>query len=135
MYNLDKRNLDSNETFNHNHYTAKFIKYLINNSQISQTRLENLKKWGSNNIEDFDNLIQDVNQQYQNTDTKPESYILIKIETLTTTSRSKTPKFKISGSVIPNIQNYMKHQTEVDEIKFSNSPGDGFTLDDESTKN
>lgn len=129
LYDLDKPNLDSDKAFNPNHHTTKFIKYLITNNHIHQTRLENLKKWGSNNIEDFDNLIQDVNQQYQNTDTKPGSYILIKIETLTTTSRSKTPKFKISGSVIPNIQNYMKYQTEVDEIKFSNSPGDGFTLD------
>ncbi|MFM6266856.1 MAG: hypothetical protein ACKPFA_10185, partial [Dolichospermum sp.] len=89
LYDLDKRNLDSNEKFNHNDNTAKFIKSLITNSQIPQTKLEDLEKWGSNNIEDFDRLIQDVNQQYQNTHTKPESYILIKIEPLTTKSRSK----------------------------------------------
>ncbi|MFM6282774.1 MAG: hypothetical protein ACKN9K_30760, partial [Dolichospermum sp.] len=71
LYNLDKRNLHSNEKFNHNDNTAKFIKSLITNSQIPQTKLEDLEKWGSNNIEDFDRLIQDVNQQYQNTHTKP----------------------------------------------------------------
>ncbi|MFN6034010.1 MAG: trypsin-like peptidase domain-containing protein, partial [Dolichospermum sp.] len=58
LYDVDKRNLDSNIKFNHNDNTAKFIKYLITNSQIHQTKLENLKKWGSNNIEDFDKLIQ-----------------------------------------------------------------------------
>ncbi|MDB9308338.1 hypothetical protein PN471_06735 [Aphanizomenon sp. CS-733/32] len=133
LYDLDKRNLDSNIKFNRNHHTTKFIKYLITNNhihQIDQTKLEDLKKWGSNNIEDFDKLIQDVNPKCPNTDTKPESYILIKIETLTTKSRSKTPKFKISGSVIPNIQNYMKHQTEFNPISFSNSPDDKFTLND-----
>jgi hypothetical protein len=128
LYDVDKRNLDSNIKFNHNDNTAKFIKYLITNSQIHQTKLENLKKWGSNNIEDFDKLIQDVNQQYQNTDTKPESYILIRIEPLTTKSRSKIPKFKISGGVIPNIQNYIEHQTGFESIKFSDSPDDSFTL-------
>ncbi|MFN5894564.1 MAG: trypsin-like peptidase domain-containing protein, partial [Dolichospermum sp.] len=129
LYDVDKRNLDSNIKFNHNDNTAKFIKYLITNSQIHQTKLENLKKWGSNNIEDFDKLIQDVNQQYQNTDTKPESYILIKIEPLTTKSRSKIPKFKISGGVIPNIQNYIEHQIGFHPINFSDSPDDSFTLD------
>ncbi|MFN6036037.1 MAG: hypothetical protein ACK48B_18795, partial [Dolichospermum sp.] len=72
---------------------------------------------------------QDVNQQYQNTDTKPESYILIKIEPLTTKSRSKIPKFKISGGVIPNIQNYIEHQIGFHPINFSDSPDDSFTLD------
>lgn len=132
LYDLDKRNLDSNIKFNRNHHTTKFIKYLITNNhihQIHQTKLEDLKKWGRNNIEDFDKLIQDVNQQYQNTDTKPESYILIKIKPLTTKSRSKIPKFKISGGVIPNIQNYIRHQTEFNPISFSNSPDDSFTLD------
>ncbi|MDB9490518.1 trypsin-like peptidase domain-containing protein [Dolichospermum circinale CS-534/05] len=132
LYDLDKRNLDSNIKFNRNHHTTKFIKYLITNNhihQIHQTKLEDLKKWGRNNIEDFDKLIQDVNQQYQNTDTKPESYILIKIEPLGTKSRSKIPKFKISGGVIPNIQNYIRHQTEFNPISFSNSPDDSFTLD------
>lgn len=125
LYDGDKRNLDSNEKFNHNDNTAQFIKYLITNSQIPQTKLE---KWGSDNIENFDNLIKNVNQQYQNTDTKQESYILIKIEPLTTKSRSKIPKFKISGGVIPNIQNYIKHQTGFESIKFSDSPDDSFTL-------
>ena len=125
LYDGDKRNLDSNEKFNHNDNTAQFIKYLITNSQIPQTKLE---KWGSDNIDNFDNLIKNVNQQYQNTDTKPESYILIKIEPLTTKSRSKIPKFKISGGVIPNIQNYIKHQTGFESIKFSDSPDDSFTL-------
>jgi hypothetical protein len=125
LYDWDKRNLDSNEKFNHNDNTAQFIKYLITNSQIPQTKLE---KWGSDNIDNFDNLIKNVNQQYQNTDTKPESYILIKIEPLTTKSRSKIPKFKISGGVIPNIQNYIKHQTGFESIKFSDSPDDSFTL-------
>ncbi|OBQ03801.1 trypsin-like peptidase domain-containing protein [Anabaena sp. AL09] len=125
LYDWDKRNLDSNEKFNHNDNTAQFIKYLITNSQIPQTKLE---KWGSDNIENFDNLIKNVNQQYQNTDTKQESYILIKIEPLTTKSRSKIPKFKISGGVIPNIQNYIEHQTGFESIKFSDSPDDSFTL-------
>ena len=125
LYDWDKRNLDSNEKFNHNDNTAQFIKYLITNSQIPQTKLE---KWGSDNIDNFDNLIKNVNQQYQNTDTKQESYILIKIEPLTTKSRSKIPKFKISGGVIPNIQNYIKHQTGFESIKFSDSPDDSFTL-------
>jgi hypothetical protein len=125
LYDGDKRNLDSDEKFNHNDNTAQFIKYLITNSQIPQTKLE---KWGSDNIDNFDNLIKNVNQQYQNTDTKPESYILIKIEPLTTKSRSKIPKFKISGGVIPNIQNYIKHQTGFESIKFSDSPDDSFTL-------
>jgi hypothetical protein len=125
LYDGDKRNLDSNEKFNHNDNTAQFIKYLITNSQIPQTKLE---KWGSDNIDNFDNLIKNVNQQYQNTDTKPESYILIKIEPLTTKSRSKIPKFKISGGVIPNIQNYIEHQTGFESIKFSDSPDDSFTL-------
>ncbi|MFM6530359.1 MAG: hypothetical protein ACKPIB_19030 [Dolichospermum sp.] len=129
LYDLDKRNLDSNEKFNHNDNTAKFIKSLITNSQIPQTKLEDLEKWGSNNIEDFDRLIQDVNQQYQNTHTKPESYILIKIEPLTTKSRSKIPKFKISGGVIPNIQNYIERQIGFHPINFSDSPDDSFTLD------
>lgn len=127
LYDLDKRKLDSNEKFNHNQYTAKFIKYLITNSQIPQTQLEELKKWGSNNIEDFDKLIQDVNKQDRNADIK-ESYILVKIEELTTKSRSKIPKFKISGGVIPNIQNYIKHQTGFYPINFSDSPDDSFTL-------
>ncbi|MFM6527203.1 MAG: hypothetical protein ACKPIB_02765, partial [Dolichospermum sp.] len=61
LYNLDKRNLHSNEKFNHNDNTAKFIKSLITDSRIPQTTLEDLQKWGSNNIEDFDRLIQDVN--------------------------------------------------------------------------
>ena len=125
LYDGDKRNLDSNEKFNHNDNTAQFIKYLITNSQIPQTKLE---KWGSDNIENFDKLIKNVNQQYQNTDTKPESYILIRIEPLTTKSRSKIPKFKISGGVIPNIQNYIEHQTGFESIKFSDSPDDSFTL-------
>jgi hypothetical protein len=125
LYDWDKRNLDSNEKFNHNDNTAQFIKYLITNSQIPQTKLE---KWGSDNIDNFDNLIKNVNQQYQNTDTKQESYILIKIEPLTTKSRSKIPKFKISGGVIPNIQNYIEHQTGFESIKFSDSPDDSFTL-------
>lgn len=125
LYDVDKRNLDSNIKFNHNDNTAKFIKYLITNSQIPQTKLE---KWGSDNIDNFDNLIKNVNQQYQNTDTKQESYILIKIEPLTTKSRSKIPKFKISGGVIPNIQNYIEHQTGFESIKFSDSPDDSFTL-------
>ncbi|MFM6099634.1 MAG: hypothetical protein ACKPCG_16075, partial [Dolichospermum sp.] len=129
LYNLDKRNLHSNEKFNHNDNTAKFIKSLITDSRIPQTTLEDLKKWGSNNIEDFDRLIQDVNQQYQNTHTKPESYILIKIEPLTTKSRSKIPKFKISGGVIPNIQNYIERQIGFHPINFSDSPDDSFTLD------
>ncbi|MDB9454125.1 trypsin-like peptidase domain-containing protein [Dolichospermum circinale] len=129
LYDLDKRNLDSNEKFNHKDNVGKFIKYLITKSHIPQSKLEDLKKWGRNNIEDFDKLIQDVNQQYQNTDTKPESYILIKIEPLGTKSRSKIPKFKISGGVIPNIQNYIRHQTEFNPISFSNSPDDSFTLD------
>ncbi|QSV56301.1 MAG: trypsin-like peptidase domain-containing protein [Dolichospermum sp. UKL201] len=125
LYDLDK-NLDGKiKQFNHNDNTAQFIKYLITNSQIPQTKLE---KWGSDNIENFDNLIKNVNQQYQNTDTKPESYILIKIEPLTTKSRSKIPKFKISGGVIPNIQNYIEHQTGFESIKFSDSPDDSFTL-------
>ena len=128
LYDGDKRNLDSNEKFNHNDNTAQFIKYLITNSQIPQTKLENLKKWGSNNIDNFDNLIENVNQQYQNTDTKQESYILIRIEPLTTKSRSKIPKFKISGGVIPNIQNYIEHQTGFESIKFYDSPDDSFTL-------
>ncbi|MFM6367331.1 MAG: hypothetical protein ACKPGN_03685, partial [Dolichospermum sp.] len=42
LYNLDKRNLHSNEKFNHNDNTAKFIKSLITNSQIPQTKLEDL---------------------------------------------------------------------------------------------
>ncbi len=126
LYNLDKRKLDSNEKFNHNHYTAKFIKYLITNYQIPETQLEELKKWGSNNIEDFDKLIQDVNKQDKNAD--KESYILVKIEQLTTKSRSKIPKFKISGGVIPNIQNYITQQTGFDPINFSDSPDDSFTL-------
>ncbi|MFN6154919.1 MAG: trypsin-like peptidase domain-containing protein, partial [Dolichospermum sp.] len=46
LYDWDKRNLDSNEKFNHNDNTAQFIKYLITNSQIPQTKLE---KWGSDN--------------------------------------------------------------------------------------
>ncbi|MBD1215213.1 MAG: trypsin-like peptidase domain-containing protein [Dolichospermum circinale Clear-D4] len=125
LYDVDKRNLDSNIKFNHNDNTAKFIKYLITNSQIHQTKLENLKKWGSNNIEDFDKLIQDVNQQYQNTDTKPESYILIKIEPLTTKSRSKIPKFKISGGVIPNIQN----NEDCLKIDVSDCPNDSFKIE------
>ncbi|MFM5890440.1 MAG: hypothetical protein ACKOQS_19490 [Dolichospermum sp.] len=129
LYNLDKRNLHSNEKFNHNDNTAKFIKSLITDSRIPQTTLEDLKKWGSNNIENFDRLIQDVNQQYQNTHTKPESYILIKIEPLTTKSRSKIPKFKISGGVIPNIQNYIERQIGFHPINFSDSPDDSFTLD------
>lgn len=129
LYNLDQRNLDSNIKFNHNDNTAKFIKYLITNSQIPQTTLAKLKKWGINNIEDFDNLIRNVNQQYQNNYTNLESYILIKIEPLTTKSRSKIPKFKISGGVIPNIQNYIKYQTGFDAINFSDSPDDSFTLD------
>ncbi|MEA5530472.1 trypsin-like peptidase domain-containing protein [Dolichospermum sp. UHCC 0684] len=128
LYDLDK-NLDGKiKQFNHNDNTAQFIKYLITNSQIRQTKLEDLKKWGSDNIDNFDNLIKNVNQQYQNTDTKQESYILIKIEPLTTKSRSKIPKFKISGGVIPNIQNYIKHQTGFESIKFSDSPDDSFTL-------
>ena len=61
LYDWDKRNLDSNEKFNHNDNTAQFIKYLITNSQIPQTKLE---KWGSDNIDNFDNLIKNVNQQY-----------------------------------------------------------------------
>ncbi|MFM6765299.1 MAG: hypothetical protein ACKPJ9_16450 [Dolichospermum sp.] len=129
LYDLDKRNSHSNEKFNHNDNTAKFIKSLITDSRIPQTTLEDLQKWGSNNIEDFDRLIQDVNQQYQNTHTKPESYILIKIEPLTTKSRSKIPKFKISGGVIPNIQNYIEHQIGFHPINFSDSPDDSFTLD------
>ncbi|MDB9438367.1 trypsin-like peptidase domain-containing protein [Dolichospermum lemmermannii CS-548] len=128
LYDLDK-NLDGKiKQFNHNDNTAQFIKYLITNSQIPQTKLEDLKKWGSDNIDNFDNLIKNVNQQYQNTDTKQESYILIKIEPLTTKSRSKIPKFKISGGVIPNIQNYIEHQTGFESIKFSDSPDDSFTL-------
>jgi hypothetical protein len=127
LYDLDKINLDRNEKFNHNHYTAKFIKSLITNSQIPQPSLEELKKWGSNNIEDFDKLIQDVNKQDRKADIK-ESYILVKIEQLTTKSRSKIPKFKISGGVIPNIQNYIKHQTGFYPINFSDSPDDSFTL-------
>ncbi|MFM6043236.1 MAG: hypothetical protein ACKPCC_11665, partial [Dolichospermum sp.] len=132
LYNLDKRNLHSNEKFNHNDNTAKFIKSLITlitDSRIPQTTLEDLQKWGSNNIEDFDRLIQDVNKQDRNTNTKPESYILIKIEPLTTKSRSKIPKFKISGGVIPNIQNYIEHQIGFHPINFSDSPDDSFTLD------
>ncbi|MFM8006603.1 MAG: hypothetical protein ACKO86_17060, partial [Dolichospermum sp.] len=74
LYDLDKRNSHSNEKFNHNDNTAKFIKSLITDSRIPQTTLEDLKKWGSNNIEDFDRLIQDVNKQDRNTNTKPESY-------------------------------------------------------------
>lgn len=130
LYDLDKRNLDSNIKFNRNHHTTKFIKYLITNNhihQIHQTKLEDLKKWGRNNIEDFDKLIQDVNQQYQNTDTKPESYILIKIEPLGT--KPENEEFSINAWVIPNIQNYIRHQTEFNPISFSNSPDDSFTLD------
>ncbi|MFM6082414.1 MAG: hypothetical protein ACKPCI_28525, partial [Dolichospermum sp.] len=127
LYDLDKRNLDSNEKFNHNDNTAKFIKYLITNSQIPQTKLEDLKKWGSNNIENFDKFIQDINKQDRPTDTK-ESYILVKIEP--SKIKSKIPKFNISGGVITNIQNYIRYKTGFDIINFSNSPDDKFTLDE-----
>ncbi|MBE9231326.1 hypothetical protein IQ231_06405 [Cuspidothrix issatschenkoi LEGE 03284] len=122
LYDLDKPNLDSDKAFNPNHHTTKFIKYLITNNHIHQTRLENLKKWGSNNIEDFDNLIQDVNQQDQKTDTKRESYILIKIEPSKIKSRIK--KFNISAWVIPNIQN----NEDCRKIDVSNCPNDSFTI-------
>lgn len=42
LYDLDKRNLDSNIKFNHNDNTAQFIKYLITNDHIRQTRLKDL---------------------------------------------------------------------------------------------
>jgi hypothetical protein len=123
LYDLDKRNLDSNIKFNRNHHTTKFIKYLITNNhihQIHQTKLEDLKKWGRNNIEDFDKLIQDVNQQYQNTDTKLESYILIKIKPL----NKENEEFSINAWVIPNIQNN-EHCRKID---VSDCPDDSFTL-------
>lgn len=123
LYDLDKRNLDSNIKFNRNHHTTKFIKYLITNNhihQIHQTKLEDLKKWGRNNIEDFDKLIQDVNQQYQNTDTKLESYILIKIKPL----NKENEEFSINAWVIPNIQN----NEDCRKIDISDCPDDSFTL-------
>ncbi|MFM6245795.1 MAG: hypothetical protein ACKPFD_14275 [Dolichospermum sp.] len=131
LYNLDKRNLHSNEKFNHNDNTAKFIKSLITlitDSRIPQTTLEDLQKWGSNNIEDFDRLIQDVNKQDRNTNTKPESYILIKIEPLK--MKSKIRKFSISAWVIPNIQN----NEDCIKIDVSNCPNDSFKIEQISEK-
>ncbi|MFM6859047.1 MAG: hypothetical protein ACKPKG_00055 [Dolichospermum sp.] len=128
LYDLDKRNSHSNEKFNHNDNTAKFIKSLITDSRIPQTTLEDLKKWGSNNIEDFDRLIQDVNKQDRNTNTKPESYILIKIEPLK--MKSKIRKFSISAWVIPNIQN----NEDCIKIDVSNCPNDSFKIEQISEK-
>jgi hypothetical protein len=122
LYDVDKPILDSDKAFDRNHHTTKFIKYLITNSQIPQTTLEDLKKWGSNHIEDFDKLIQDVKKQDRNTDTKPESYILIKIEPSKIKSRIK--KFNISAWVIPNIQN----NEDCCKIDVSNCPNDSFTI-------
>ena len=120
LYDLDKRNLDSNIKFNHNDNTAKFIKSLITNLQIPEILLKDLKKWGSNNIEDFDKLIQDVNKQDINNDPK-ESYILVKIEPL----KSRIKKFNISIWVIPNIQN----NEDCLKIDVSDSPNDSFKLE------
>ncbi|MFM6098030.1 MAG: hypothetical protein ACKPCG_07755 [Dolichospermum sp.] len=128
LYDLDKRNSHSNEKFNHNDNTAKFIKSLITDSRIPQTTLEDLQKWGSNNIEDFDRLIQDVNKQDRNTNTKPESYILIKIEPLK--MKSKIRKFSISAWVIPNIQN----NEDCIKIDVSNCPNDSFKIEQISEK-
>ncbi|MFM6220703.1 MAG: hypothetical protein ACKPCK_16645, partial [Dolichospermum sp.] len=101
---------------------------LITDSRIPQTTLEDLQKWGSNNIEDFDRLIQDVNKQDRNTNTKPESYILIKIEPLK--MKSKIRKFSISAWVIPNIQN----NEDCIKIDVSNCPNDSFKIEQISEK-
>jgi len=117
LYDLDKINLDSKVKFNPNGHTANFLQYLINNNNVPHDISEQLKIWGQKYIENFDSTEPKPN-------ITPESYILIKIEPLKTTKK----KFKLSGGVIPNIQNYIKHQRGFHPINFSDSLDESFTL-------
>ncbi|MEA5617390.1 trypsin-like peptidase domain-containing protein [Cronbergia sp. UHCC 0137] len=128
LYNLDKHNLDSQLKFKPNNHTAEFLKYLINDNNIPDYISKKLKTWGQQYIENFDSTLARNDRNNQNI--KLESYIFIKIEPLTTKSRLKNPKFKISGWLIPNIQEYIdkKQKTGFHKIDFANSPDDSFTL-------
>ncbi|MFM6036995.1 MAG: trypsin-like peptidase domain-containing protein, partial [Sphaerospermopsis kisseleviana] len=125
LYDLDKINLDSKVKFNPNGHTAKFLQYLINNNNVPHDISEQLKTWGQQYIENF------VSTSAHSTDEANqniilESYILIKIEPskITTRSRAKNTKFKISGCVIPNSQNLEEYPLDV-----SDSSNDSFKLE------
>ncbi|MDZ8259608.1 SEFIR domain-containing protein [Nostoc sp. ChiQUE01b] len=129
---IDLHDIDKGKTkFNHNDYTTLFIKSLITDSNIPTEISDKLKRWGNNNIEDFDKIIKSLTKQdYPNIDKPSESYILVKIELLKAKTRSKITKFTLNGWVITNIKNYINNNQNYYKIDFSKSPNESFQLDD-----
>ncbi|QYX31982.1 trypsin-like peptidase domain-containing protein [Sphaerospermopsis torques-reginae] len=129
LYDLDKINLDRKVKFNPNGHTAKFLQFLINDNNVPHDISEKLKTWGQQYIENFDSTYAHIKDEL-NPNITPESYILIKIEPLQTKSRAKKPKFKISGWVIPNIQNYIIDSPYYHTIDISDSHDQSFKIED-----
>ncbi|MBD2143802.1 hypothetical protein [Sphaerospermopsis sp. FACHB-1194] len=94
-------------------------------------------------IKDTDQQIEELKSDIENFDSTSahstdepnpniilESYILIKIVPLQTKSRSKNPRFKISGWVIPNIQNYIIDSSYYHTIDICDSHDQSFKIQD-----